>query len=154
MKIRMKGYTFNLSEPFQAGTVISKAEAQALNALRSENIQNNLRVLVDRAAAELPENTLLSTETLAELQAKLTEYDHKYQFVERHQSRGRVGDIEAEAAQIARERVMAEMALAEVEWEEPQIAAQVAQYEGLPAVIEEARQRVQAKRSVLSLADL
>jgi len=157
MKIRIKGYTFTLSEPFQAGTVINKAEAQALNSLRSENIQNNLRSMVEKAGAGLGPNELIPTETLVEIQAKLTEYDLAYQFAEKKQPRSRLGDIEEEARVIARERVQIELnrdELGGASWTEEQIEFQVNQYAELPAVIEEARQRVQARRSALSLSDL
>lgn len=157
MQIRIKGYTFTLSEPFSAGVVITKGEAQALNALRAENIQNNLRELVNAELAVLGHGELIPAGKLVEIQSKLTSYDQGYQFVEKHSSKLRIGDIEVEARAIALERVEEQLRVAE---HDPlvgeELDRQVAAMAGLPSVIEEARVRVAAKRRALNdgLADL
>ncbi len=149
MQIRIKSYTFSLSEPFQPGTVITKAEAQALNDLRSENIQNNLRKAVADAVAVLGPDELLSQEALAELQAKFTAYDNSYTFTERHTPKPRLGDIEAEARAVARERVEVLARRVGETLSEADVDAAVAEMAGLPAIVEEARMRVSARRRVL-----
>ncbi len=150
MQIRIKGYTFNLSEPFQPGTVITKGEAQALNDLRSENIQNNTRKLVAEATATLAEGELLSQDTLAQIQSKITQYDQGYSFLEKHQPRPRVGDIEAEARQVALEIVEAAARREGITLSESELEQHVAQRATLPLVIEAARDRVAVKRRAMA----
>lgn len=156
MQTRIKGYTFTLSEPFQAGTVITKGEAQALNDLRVENIANNLRKLVNDELALLPEGTMIAQHRLDEIQARIGEYDRGYQFLEKHTPRDRPGDIEREARAIAQDRVEQQVRAAEASLSEEQLEAAVAEMEKLPSVREEARERVAARRRGLaeSLADL
>lgn len=156
MQIRIKGYTFQLSAPFVEGTVLTKAEAQALNDLRAENIQNNIRRMISDATARLPEGELLPQAELDELQSKLTQYDLSYQFVEKHQPRPRIGDIEAEARAVAKERAEAELRQLGTEAGEGELEQMISEMERLPAVLEEARQRVSARRLAIagSLSDL
>lgn len=158
MSIRIKGYSFQLSAPYGAGTVLTRGEAQALNNLRAENIQNNIRKLVVDATAELLPGQLLEPGKLAELQAKITQYDRGYQFLEKHSPKPRVGEIELETRAVAQERV--EAALRAEGLEDSTSPAELeeliqAQLE-LPAVIEEARARVATRHRVLSegLGDL
>lgn len=110
MQIRIRQYTFTLSEPYRAGHVINAAEAQAMNSLRAENVRNNMAKVVGDELAVLPEGTLLSASAQAELQARITDYDGKYQFVERHRPAAGLGPIEKEALTIAEERVRARYA--------------------------------------------
>lgn len=151
MQIKMKGYSFDLTEPFAEGSLLTKGEAQAMNRLRAENISNNLRPLVTDAIAGLPEGELISAPLLVEIQSKLTNYDLSYQFLEQHQPRARVGDIEAEAWQLAAARVDSQIresgGLPE---ETPGREALIAEMERLPAVVEEARQLVGARRRALA----
>lgn len=152
MQTRIKGYTFQISEPFQAGTVLTKGEAQALNDLRVENISNNLRKLVAEATAELPDGQLLPTGTLTELQARITKYDLGYQFAEKMASRPRRGDIELTTREVAEELVQARLRQAGIEMssDDPGLETAIREAEGLPQVLEEARARVTARRSATS----
>lgn len=152
MQTRIKGYTFTISEPFQSGTIITKGEAQALNDLRVENIANNLRKLVNDQVALLAPGAQLSETVLAELQAKFTEYDQNYRFLEKHVPRPRLGDIEEEARALARERAEEQARQAGQVLTEEELEALGAEMEKLPAIREEARERVAAKRRVLAEA--
>lgn len=156
MQIRIKGYTFTLSEPFRDGTVLTKAEAQALNDLRAENIQNNLRKLVAEATAELAQGELLSEARIVDIQGKLTKYDLAYTFVEKHIPRPRRGDIEAAARELAEERVGASLRQQEITVSPDELEFMIAEVEGLPAIIDEARALVSARRRAVqgSLEDL
>lgn len=158
LTVRIKGYSFQLSAPYREGTVLTRGEAQAMNSLRTENIQNNVRKLIIDATAELLPGQLLSQETLEALQAKITQYDRNYTFQEKHTPKPRVGEIEQETLTVAQERV--ESGLRAADKEE---LIGTAEYErlvqiqlDLPAVLEEARARVAARRQVLSesLSDL
>lgn len=154
--VRIKGYPFQFSTPFQAGSVLTKGEAQALNQLRIENLTNNLREEVNKALGVLAEGQLLSAETLAELQAKFTKYDQRYAFVEKHTPRPRRGLLEAETLLVAAERVDAEARAAGRELAPDQREALIEEFARLPAVQEEARDRAGAKQQALkdSLQDL
>ncbi len=145
MQIRIRSYSFNITEPFQAGTVISKAEAQALCDLRAENIQNNTRRWVAELTDSLAPGQLLPQATLDALQARITEYDLQYQFGEKN-GRPRIGELEKVARQVARERLEAAGHPSDLEGYEDLVDEQ----SKLPAVMEEARERVAATRKVLS----
>lgn len=150
MQVRIKGYTFQLSEPFEAGGVLTKGEAQALNSLKAENVSNNLRKLVSDAVAGLPEGELLAEDTIAGIQATITNYDLAYQFPEKHQPRLRVGDIEAEARAIAEARVDSKVRNTGAELSPETRELLVAEMSELPAVVEEARLVVTARRRAIS----
>jgi hypothetical protein len=156
MQIRIKGYSFLLSEPFRAGSVLTRGEAQALNGLRVENIQNNTRKWVAEATEGLPEGTLLSQEALAVLQARLTEYDLSYQFLERVEARAKKGDLEQALREVALEKAQSEGRASGLDLSETEIEELARNYETLPAVIEEARARAAARRqaAIGSLEDL
>ncbi len=146
MQIRIKGYTFSLAAPYEPGHSLTAGEAQALNDLRAENIQNNFRDKVNDQVARLSPGSLLTQSVLEALQLQLTSYDAGYKFNEKP-GRNRTGDIEREALAIARERVMRDSP-SHLTTEE--IEGLVKEMVGLSAVLEEARTRVMANRSALA----
>lgn len=108
MKISIRQYIFQVRDPYTEGTIITKAEAQALNALRAENIRNNVSKLVADATGKADGTTrLLAEEDLQELQGKITEYDLKYSFPLRAEKKDPVGMIEMEVEALAKEAVEA-----------------------------------------------
>lgn len=143
MPVRIKGYTFSLSSPYSEGHSLTPGEAQALNDLRVENIQNNFRSFVNEQVARLASGQLLSQTVLDALQTQLTEYDSTYKFNEKA-GRNRLGDIELEVQAVALERARAQAESPE------QLPALIAEFVNLPAVKEEARVRVASRRSALS----
>lgn len=149
MHFRIKGYTFQLASPYSEGHRLTAGEAQALNDLRTENIQNNFRPHVNSQVEKLGPGELLAQSVLDALQAKLATYDSSYKFNEKA-TRNRIGDIEAEAKIVAREKLAAESQSSEAQFSDDQIEALLAEWANLPAVIEEARIRVQARRSALT----
>lgn len=156
MQIRIKSYEFHLTEPFTPGTVITRGEAQALNGLRAENIQDAVRKLVNQEIERLQPDELIPADRLETLREKISAYDREYKFTERHNGRVKLGSIEAEARQVARERVEAAASRLELDLSSEELERQIALHEKLPSVEEEARQRVQATRRVLNegLSDL
>lgn len=104
MIIRLREYTFQLGEPHVAGDPLTVGEAQALNRLRAENIRNNLSGLVKQEVDKLLPGQVLSADAQARLQAIVTGYDKKYEFVERHISRAD-GPIEAAVRAVAEARI-------------------------------------------------
>ncbi len=149
MQLLIKGYSFDLSAPYREGHSLTVGEAKALNDLRKENIQNNFRQNVADQISRLAPGQLLPQAVLSGLQAKLTEYDEKYQFAEKS-SRARTGDIELEARAIARERVNTTMYELGTLLPLDELDEMVKTQSQLPSVLEEARSRVAARRSALS----
>jgi hypothetical protein len=80
MKIRIRQYAFEISTPYSSGHVLTDLEAQALNALRAENIRNNMSKVVQRELNCLGEGEALPSEVLADLTARITNYDKVYSF--------------------------------------------------------------------------
>lgn len=148
--VRIKGYTFQLSTPYQAGTVLTDVEAKALNGLRVENICNNLREEVNKAIAKLPEGQLLSSASLEELQLRLTDYDRAYQFTDKGLPKVKRSVLEVEARAVALERVGANSRALGIEYSQAETDALVEEFCQLPAVKEEARVRASAKSAALT----
>lgn len=84
--LRIKRYDFSLTRRYHTGQRINDSEAYALNQMFAENIRNNTIHWISKAEAQAPKG-LLSTEQLAELQTKISEYASKYQFQVRHRTR-------------------------------------------------------------------
>jgi hypothetical protein len=73
-KFRIHSHLFLISDPFRVGHSLTDSEARALNALRSENIRNNL-------AKELKKLPLpLSPAALEAFEKRVAEYDAAYCF--------------------------------------------------------------------------
>lgn len=147
IQTRIKGYTFSLSHPFEPGHQLTAGEAQALNDLRTENIQNNFRGFVNEQISRLAPGQLLPQSTLDALQLQLTTYDQTYRFNEKS-TRSRTGDIEREALAVARERTLSSPDTSSLSKEALDDLVKV--WAELPAIKEEARLRVSANRSALA----
>ena len=81
--------------------MLTEGEAQALNALRAENIRNNVDQIVVRCIA--PDGTL-SAEDQVELQEIVAGYDQRYQFRARAPAQARPSAIEIAARELAEEK--------------------------------------------------
>lgn len=151
MQVRIKGYAFSLAEPYAEGHRLTASEAKAVNDLRAENIQNNFRSKVNAAVANLAPGELLPQAVIDGLKAELADYDQKYTFAEKV-GRSRLGDLEQAALAVAAERVQAQLIATGSQHSIISEEAQklIAETALLPAVVEEARARVTARRSALS----
>ena len=78
MKIHISNYSFHLSEPFRAGHVMTGAEARALNALRAENIRNNVARALGRKTNG--GKLVLEGHELREFELFVQKYDQNYTF--------------------------------------------------------------------------
>ncbi len=87
--IRISQYAFELSDPFSEGQVLLVNEANALNALRAENIRNAVGRLisreleaagVNRTTAASHDAKLLSVEAHVRVLAEVARYDAEYAF--------------------------------------------------------------------------
>lgn len=148
MQIRIKQYTFSVSEPYTEGTVLTRGEAQALNALRAENIQDGTRRAVNEALAVVPPGGLLSPAELARLQEVITKFDLAYQFREVHQAKARRGVLEAEVRRVAEEIVESQMRADGIELGEEALELAISETERTPRVQEEARRRVAERQAI------
>src|SRR5688572_6489425 len=71
------GESFTISQPYEAGHACTDAEARALNQVRSENIGNNLRVMIKEAKEKRDAGDNSAYDGLA---AAVADYDAKYTF--------------------------------------------------------------------------
>lgn len=71
------GETFQVSQPYSAGHVLTEVEAKVLNQVRAENIGNNLRDQVKEALEAKEKGDTSKYDALGDLVAK---YDAEYTF--------------------------------------------------------------------------
>ena len=150
MQKTINGVAFEISAPYAEGHALSEAEAKVLNQVRSENIGNNLREKLKKAAEE--------GASIEALQATVAELDASYVFNMRTASASaKLDPYEKEAIKIARELLKAHLAnsgrkltvapegLTEDEWNE-KIDAEVERIAGSDKVVAAAKKAVDAKR--------
>lgn len=149
MQIRVKSYTFQLSEPFQPGQAISLGEAQALNGLRAERLREQASKAISTAEAGSPDG-LLSPAQLIQVTERVQQLDAEHEFLPRKGPLGstRPGAIEAEARAIAAEAIASALSA----WEQTRTPAEIEQFTRLymerPDVQELARKRVAERQRV------
>lgn len=149
--IRISRYQFEVSDPYSAGMAINLAEAQALNALRAENIRNNLMDRVRAARDSAGPDVVLSIQVLEELQAQFTAYDQEYSFGLRRANR-RLGLIETELQLVAKLFVLSQARGSGRVLEEDELQDAIAAAMQLPHLREEARKRVEERASITNAA--
>lgn len=142
MQITIRQHAFSVRSPYSEGTQLTKAEAQALNALRAENIRNNMAKAVVAALALAPDGQVLTAAEHRELQERITEYDLGYQFPLRHEARGGQDPIAAELQVVATELAETEMRLSGGTWSRERYNEVVEHYMSKASVQVEARRRV------------
>ncbi len=100
--ITIAGASFEISEPYVEGHVISAIEATRLNQLRGENIANNMRKGVKAAVA---------SDNVDEMRREIVEYDNVYVFTAVSAGGRRTMDpVERECRAIARESIRKSLA--------------------------------------------
>jgi len=156
--ITIQNLNFEVSTPYEAGHVITDAEAKALNQTRLENIRNNMARFVKAAQTEAGEGVELSSETIASLQAKLVDYDTNYVFNLASVGGGRklTDPVDVEAARIARTEITRQLRAAGrlVKEITPDVLANaIAQYAATPEVRKLAKENVK-KRATTAQLDL
>lgn len=145
--IRCLQYTFPISDPFLPGHSLSPEEAQALNALRAENIRNNLAQQVRKKVDLLEPGQLLPPAALEELGEIAARYDREYQFGIRR-AYSREGPIEAEAKEIAKGLVLARAKADGRSISVEDLPRLIEEASKEPEVLAEARQRVEEHQRV------
>ena len=150
----IQGLTFEVSQPFTEGHVVTEAEARALNQTRSENIGNNVR----KRIKDLSETEISAEDLQAQAAEIVAEVDGSYIFTLASVSAGaKLDPYEREALKIARELLKNHLAttgrkltvapegITEDEWKET-IAAESSRIAESDAVIKAAKKTVDAKR--------
>lgn len=145
MQFRIKGYLFEVPDIYSAGYVLTRGEAQALNQLRGENVQDNLRKNILAELGCLAPGEILAGEAYARLQKAVVDYAGRFVFKERHVSK-KAGILDGEILAVALEKVAAEAQREGRELSEGERQALASEWESLPEVIEEARRRLRAKQ--------
>jgi hypothetical protein len=159
--ITIQGVIFTVSTPFEAGHVVTEAEAAALNQTRCENIRNNMATKVKAAQKELPEGeTALSEETLAELAAEVAAYDAEYEFSMASAGGGSKpkDPIEAEAVKLAKAAIAGQLkskgttvkAYLEVEGNKAKYDEAIAKLAAHPDYLKAAKKAVQDREKLAS----
>lgn len=146
----INGLVFKISQPYEAGHVITEIEAKVLNQVRGENIGNNVRAKLKELAE--------AGKDQAELDALVAEKDAEYVFTAGNIGEGRKLDpYEKEADKIARELLRAKLSetgrkltvapegVTEDDWK-AKIDAEVERIATNEEVVKAARQRVDARK--------
>lgn len=152
----INGVSFEISQPYAAGHVLTEAEAKALNQVRSENIGNNLRntVKAAQAAAEAGDNAPLN-----ELADTVAKYDAAYTFAMGGggSSTRKLDPYEREAIRLAKELVKSGLqaqgrkitdvpeGMSEEEWK-AKLDAKYDEIAALDEVVKAAKKNVDAKK--------
>lgn len=151
-EITIQGVPFNVSQPYEAGHVVTEAEAKALNQTRSENVRNNMAKAVKDAKAE--HGDTLNDDVLTSLSLAIAEYDKAYVFTLASVGGGRKSrdPVEVEAAKIARAAIMGklkELGKKVADVDKDALAAKIAEIAGSAKVIKAAKKAI-ADRNALA----
>lgn len=151
----INGISFPISQPYEAGHVLTELEAKVLNQTRSENVGNNVRAKIKEMLE--PEDGSAPTPE-SEIQAYVAEVDAGYVFRSVSEGTGRTVDpYEREATKIARELIKAQLAdkgrklttvpdgLTEDEWKD-KLNAEIERVASLDQVLKAATKAVDAKK--------
>lgn len=133
---------------------MTKGEAQALNALRAENIRNNKMDRIKERLAGLVPGELLEPSAIAELQREIADYDKRYRFVERGASRARPGLLEETALELAREAVRLDSRSKDLSEEGMEAQAQALAETSEIRQLAHARAEAKSQAAVASLQEL
>ena len=151
------GDTYIISQPYEAGHVITEIEARVLNQTRAENIGNNVRAKLKEIKEGAEANGLSEKKLTAALEAAVAELDAAYEFTAAAtRSAAKLDPVEKEARKQARELLKDHLAATgrkltvppegktQEEWDEA-IEAEVDRIAAIPEVMEAAREAVAAR---------
>lgn len=139
----LAGVTVDVPQPYEAGHECTEAEAKALNQTLLENLRNNFYAKMKKAKET-------GQESVDALVAKFNEYANSYRFSGKRQTRAPVDPVLREAHKIAMAKLKEALAEKGVKFNTVKNAdelaeALVAKY---PAIMEEAKRRIDAQKSV------
>lgn len=137
-KIILGPRAFELSDPYEAGQIITASEARALNSVRAANIRRAVWNKASRDGVESPEG----------IATLVAEYDAGYSFSEKRVREGRVSRLEVEVRLVAEAQVDIEFSRAGLAPEGPEFEARVESILADDRVVEEAQRRLDIKAKV------
>lgn len=141
--ITIAGEKFEVTSPYTAGMPLDEAMARTLNQTRSENIGNNFRKQVEKAAQE---------GKLDDVRRAIAEYDAQYTFAVPGSGTRVVRDpVEREARAIARTAIVAHLAKSGrkiKDVDEEKFEAELEKYAQRDDVLKMAKKRVQEKARI------
>jgi hypothetical protein len=102
--ITIQGHSFDATQPYLAGHVVTEAEAKALNQVRAENLRNNFASKIKSVQGEAE---ALTEEQLVQLRAEFATYDAEYVFTLASVGGGKreTDPVAAEAKKIAKQTI-------------------------------------------------
>lgn len=145
-KLMIAGEAFEVQCPFDAGYVLTEADARHLNQVRAENIGNNMRAAVKEHKEK---------GTLDQAQREVAEYDQKYTFAMPGVGRVVRDPVEREARSIAREQLklyLAQQGRKLKDADPEKLEARIEEISQREEVLKEARTRVKQKQKFASTA--
>lgn len=145
MQITISQYSFSILSPYSAGMPIDEAEAQALNALRGENIREGLRKKFDRLMGRYPSGAL-SPEGYDELRRMAAEADQNYQF--KAKKGEAVGEVNKVIRDLAREQVEGLTRAKGLSLTQDEFDQQVGELSERGDLLAEAQRRMRIKKEV------
>lgn len=147
--ITVGGIAVTVSAPYAEGHILTEAEAKALNAVRAENIGNNVRKMIKDL--QTSDGGTLSDASLATINAKVAEYDAAYTFTLGGTGTGtaRVTDpLQKEANSIARAILLEKLKTAGItrkDYGEEKFGAKLAEIAALEKVQTAAKKALAAR---------
>lgn len=149
MLFKIRGLLFVISDPYGVGHRLSANEAQALNALRTENVRNNVTKFVDEALAG---RVAITAEEEAKLQARIDAYASGYDFPLRRADRGLESPQALLAREIARDIIKAKLVREHLDLSKPEIDQLVEAKAQEGEVQEEAARRITRESELVNTA--
>lgn len=153
----INGISFNISQPYAEGHVLTALEARVLNQTRAENVGNNVRQrikdMLEGGTEDYP-----SPVPEADIRAYVTEFDAAYEFRSASEGTRTSRDpYEVEARKIARELLKESLAstgrkitvapegLTEDEWKD-KVDTEIDRIASIPDILAAAKKNVDAKK--------
>lgn len=148
MLIKVRHHQLSIRAPYGAGHSLTAEEAEALNALRAENIRNILGK--HETKLRRGEVRVLTDSEVSALRARCLEVDASYAFQKRPERSVSAGTLEHELLSLARERVEAQVKAAGRSPSHAVRDEMIASFIKDPEVRAEAQRRLEAKQSIVA----
>jgi hypothetical protein len=139
-------YQFSIRDLYSPGYQLNEAEAQALNALRAENVRKIGYREFDKRGFK--KEMLLSTEEVEKITEDLARIDSNYQFELRPPVTPKPGTLEAEIRAVAEEQAELEFRRTDRLIGGTKFREEIKKNESLPENQAEARRRLEKKMQV------
>jgi hypothetical protein len=153
----INGISFDISQPYEAGHVLTEIEAKVLNQTRSENVGNNVRQRI-KDMQEGGTDAFPEPQSEDAIRAYVADFDANYEFRTASEGAGKSRDpYEVEARKLARDLLKEHLAgsgrktnvtpegMTDDEWKD-KVDTEIDRIASLPNVLAAAKKTVDAKR--------